>query len=565
MTFLRTRLLSASLTLVALVPVAGMAATDQLAPGRITWAACTDDLVDAEWRDAWGPRLQCGTLSVPRAYGAPESGAVDIGLVRVRAGEMSQRQGTIFFHFGGPGANPLDFLPQVAATWALASPDSAIDGDKRRLADRYDLLAIVPRGLRGGPRVTCGTPPGFSGGPDPTIDLADWNWSAFVREAREFATACSADAVQSTVNTHTHVLDMEKVRRSLGEPTVHFLGVSYGSWVGAFYAALFPGNAGRMVLDSSMDYTGTFEQQIDSLAPETHDLLLRRAVRPALRDPAYGWRERTEASVLDAIRAVPGEALRAWLGGIETPDELVAMLSLAEWIREVRATWTDAERWADVPAQLTRRARDHVFSPDAATDARVRDAAAELIDRLDSPQAPSSMTDMAVYFGTTCGDGRWTKDLKQLRHLAGVLGQRYPLHGGGPVLTGLICRFWPHAPRLTIPTQRLAESVPPILMVHAEFDVITPIDGALRAFEGTRDARMVVAQGMVGHGVFGMSDTPCVEHTVGRFLLTGTLPDERVTACPFVPRAAGREERAADGWPSLDSIRETLRERLRRS
>ncbi len=44
--------------------------------------------------------------------------------------------------------------------------------------------------------------------------------------------------------------DMDAIRAALGEPRTSFLGVSYGSYLGAAYAARFPHRVGRMVLDS---------------------------------------------------------------------------------------------------------------------------------------------------------------------------------------------------------------------------------------------------------------------------------------------------------------------------
>jgi pimeloyl-ACP methyl ester carboxylesterase len=41
----------------------------------------------------------------------------------------------------------------------------------------------------------------------------------------------------------------------LGEPTLNFLGLSYGTEIGAIYAALFPHRVGRMVLDGNLEHS----------------------------------------------------------------------------------------------------------------------------------------------------------------------------------------------------------------------------------------------------------------------------------------------------------------------
>jgi len=131
-------------------------------------------------------------------------------------------------------------------------------------------------------------------------------------------------------------------------------------------------------------------------------------------------------------------------------------------------------------------------------------------------------------------------------------------------MTGLICRHWNAGLYRKPPFSRLA-SVPPVLMVHAEHDTATPFAGAQRTLGAMPSAHMIVARGMLGHGVFGMSGTPCVEKGVGRFLLTGQLPDGRSSDCAFAPSPPSRTTRDAGPWPSARGLREELRTRLRRS
>ena len=48
---------------------------------------------------------------------------------------------------------------------------------------------------------------------------------------------------------------MERIRRSLGEDQISFLGFSYGTLLGALYAAVYPDRARAMVLDGAVDPT----------------------------------------------------------------------------------------------------------------------------------------------------------------------------------------------------------------------------------------------------------------------------------------------------------------------
>jgi pimeloyl-ACP methyl ester carboxylesterase len=55
------------------------------------------------------------------------------------------------------------------------------------------------------------------------------------------------------VSTIDVVRDLELLRRAVGDPQLNFIGVSYGTFLGAVYANLFPGNVRAMVLDGNVD------------------------------------------------------------------------------------------------------------------------------------------------------------------------------------------------------------------------------------------------------------------------------------------------------------------------
>jgi len=535
------------------------------APATITWFDCPSEVVSREWTAAFAGRLQCGTMPAPLSYQEPDWVTVDIGLIRVRAADASKREGAIFFNFGGPGAHPADYLPQTAASWQLASEDSQTDGDKRRIADRYDLVAVVPRGLHGSPQLHCGEAPGMGNGPDPLIDLADWNWAGFVKDAREFALRCGNQPLVRFVDTVSHVEDMEYARLSMGEPRMNFFGVSYGTWVGSYYARTFPEHMGRFVMDSSMDITSTLEQIHATLPAAAQDRFERTIVRRVLDDPAYGVAGPDAAAVMARLDRVPAQARRAWMTQIVSPAHLAAVLTLGPWIEDERQNWVDAEHWDTVGATLRERGRRHRFSTDHFVDLEIRAATEDLIDML-HPEAVFE-PDMAfgTYFAVACGDTRWNKTISDWRRTASETAARYPVKGGGGIMTGLICRHWNNGRfRPVAPMDRLAMA-PPLLLVHAEHDTATPLPGAERTLAAMPSARMIVARGMEGHGVFGMSGTPCVEKAVGRYLLTGAVPAERSTSCAFEPSAAGRPVREVGPWPSVDSLRDELRRRFLRS
>lgn len=522
----------------------------------ISWGACAPGMVDDRWLGAMRSRLECGSMLTPVDDDMPEKGLFAVGLVRVKAGDPAQREGSIFFNFGGPGANPLEFLPPTAYLWATRSVDHPIDGDKRRLADRFDLVAVIPRGLRGGTPYACDPSPENDVEADPTIYLADWNWAGLLRQTSELARACEGP-LQAYVGTLQHVRDMEHARRALGEPKLNFLGTSYGSWVGAFYAATYPGHAGRVVLDSVMNFAGTFEDQLGMMPKARQSQFVREALRPALADPArYGIGSDATAAMA-RFRAMPHLARDAWASVIDQPVHLVAALTLADWMRAEGNP--SGER-------LSELVQEHVFSLDPAMDRALRDTARELIARLGDPTSAGdgAPVEPSIYLAVICADTPWRKDRKALRIMANDMANRYPASNGGVVTTGLYCMNWTAPTRWRPALAELAKA-PPLLMVQAEFDPATPYDGAMRAFNASPGAYMVIARGASSHGLFGTSATPCVEQAVGRYLLTGERPATLLSTCDFVPSPRPRKSRRSPDSLDEHDVRAELIQRLRHS
>ncbi|MFU0243408.1 alpha/beta fold hydrolase, partial [Streptomyces scabiei] len=72
---------------------------------------------------------------------------------------------------------------------------------------------------------------------------------------KEFAEGCGADAPKLLrhVSTVEAARDMDVLRAVLGDEKLTYVGASYGTFLGATYAGLYPDRAGRLVLDGAMD------------------------------------------------------------------------------------------------------------------------------------------------------------------------------------------------------------------------------------------------------------------------------------------------------------------------
>lgn len=84
--------------------------------------------------------------------------------------------------------------------------------------------------------------------PDSVIDK-----QAYVDVFGQFQSSCSDNhggALFRRMGTEYAARDMDRVREALGEQAISFLGMSYGGYLGAVYASLFPDRVRAFVLDS---------------------------------------------------------------------------------------------------------------------------------------------------------------------------------------------------------------------------------------------------------------------------------------------------------------------------
>src|SRR5690349_13252412 len=79
--------------------------------------------------------------------------------------------------------------------------------------------------------------------------------SADVARAQRIAQACAVNggALIEHISTPNEARDIDRIREALGERRLSYWGVSYGTYVGAVYATMFPNRTDRVVLDSNDD------------------------------------------------------------------------------------------------------------------------------------------------------------------------------------------------------------------------------------------------------------------------------------------------------------------------
>ena len=521
----------------------------------LSWSPCPAGSLPDAIGTYLADRLECGRMVAPVANAGETTGMhaefMNVGLVRVKAGTPSERLGTLFFNVGGPGGNPALALPHMVYVWSTSDQQS--HPGMRQLADRYDVVAVIPRGVKGSDELSC---PAFTR-PDPRIGADDAGQWQLTEDAYATLAAACRDWRRQFMGTMNHVVDMEQARRLLGEPVLNFLGTSYGTWVGAAYAATYPEHTGRMVLDSAMDYSGTFEAQLEAASVQQQADFNQYIAHPLASDPRYGFNS-DENAIVARLRQMPLAALSDLAPLMAKPEDFVAALALV-----------DISPNGDMaPDDLRTRLAEHRFSADRALDDKIRSAALAMAsDAFSSFPAPepsgidrllAELVNTSVYETVVCGDTPWRATSSDLRGKAMTHAFLYPAAAPANIGMGLTCRSWPF-PRKERPSLKRLEKAPPVFIVQAEFDPATPLALAAKAFAASPGAYMMVAQGVRAHGILIGLDAPCIEEAASRYLLTGQLPATRFQACA----SEARRPRSLDNPVLQNPVADDALRRLR--
>lgn len=219
--------------------VAAPAANAQFRP-PITWEQCPVH-VDVEG-------AKCGRILVPMRYDNPALGDISIGFVKVPAKVPAARRGVLFGNPGGPG---LDAYSYFASKTVFDWP--------QEIQNEWDLIAVQPRGLMHSTDLNCAMPEPQNG-----AEMAKLQYDATVNPGAVNRELCekSRPGYTASITTYSNARDWDMVRWALGEDRISILGLSYGTYLGAAYASMFPHRTNKVVLDSAMDTNAQWQHLI---------------------------------------------------------------------------------------------------------------------------------------------------------------------------------------------------------------------------------------------------------------------------------------------------------------
>ena len=180
-------------------------------------------------------------------YDDPAGPTISVGVMRIPAADPSSRRGALFGNPGGPGGDAYTYFGNEDAgfTWP------------QEIRNEWDLVTVQPRGLLHSTPLECPAPP--------TPDLSSavkYQVESVVNTGAQSRAACqgSRPGYSETITTDTNARDWDAARRALGYERISVMGLSYGTYLGAAYASLFPQSTDRVVLDSAMDPDAQWQQ-----------------------------------------------------------------------------------------------------------------------------------------------------------------------------------------------------------------------------------------------------------------------------------------------------------------
>jgi pimeloyl-ACP methyl ester carboxylesterase len=456
--------------------------------------------------------FQCATARVPLNYRHPRERLIRIAVIRHLAAGHGRPAGSLFVNGGGPTAQIQDFVADYPALPAV-------------LRKRFNLITFDPRGFGSSSQVRCFSsiaaedkllapvePYPFPVGPAQT--------KVFERTYAKFGAQCArrAGALLEHDTTADVARDMNLLRQAVGARRLNYLGLSYGTGLGAVYANLFPAAAGRMVLDGNLNpVTWTSGGPVPSSVKEGDGpdtaaqtrAFLSLCGKQAASVCAFSAGSPTAtrarfATLLSRLRAHPvtigGQAL-----GYSAPFAIVPPRNVSSWQQaaaQLQQLWLATAAGPAAPA------------PHSAGT---------------SPAVTGPYDGIEQTFAVLCSD---TADPRNVGdYLAAArAGSRYGGFGKAAAWEEAPCAYWPDATgqdRYTGPWNRPTATT--ILVIGNTGDPVTPYHDSVVMAHDLARARLLTVDGF-GHTEF-FNPSTCASNYEFRYLTTGQLPPQG-TVCP---------------------------------
>lgn len=513
---------------VAAVPVSAAAA------GQGTSASPPVPVLN--WRSC-DSGFQCATARVPLDYQHPDGATISIAVIEHLATDRTRPAGTLFLNGGGPGAQIEGFVAAFAGIpAALRAQFTIITFDERGFGQSSPAQCFPDAAAEN--KLLTDLPTAF-----PVGARQDATWE---KTLARFDAACARNGgslLQHDTSTDD-ARDMDLIRQAVGAPELNYIGLSYGTGLGAIYANLFPATVGRMVLDGNLDPVAWSEGGTLPWALREGADLAAAAVTRSFLDlcgkattAGCAFSAGTPAATR-AKYATLLHRLRQHPVTIGTPPQA---FTYADTVNDVSLGQVAFVRlWQDAAVRLQQlwvaSAAGPVPVGDPVTGADDATAPSAANHAATAPDAAYSGLEQAV--AQLCADTADPRGAHAYEAAARLGNARSGGIGLGLAWQEEPCAAWPAGAsqdRYTGPWNHPTAS--PILVIGNTGDPVTPYHSAVAMSRDLARARLLTVNGL-GHTENLNPDTCATNYEI-RYLETGTLPPAG-TVCqqdtpPFPP------------------------------
>ena len=516
--------LSAGATVPAVAAPAGYHGTnpaesrrvDRVPTPKLGWYKCYD-------------YAECATVRLPLDYDKPRGATIEIAVLRVKARDQKHKIGSLFVNPGGPGGSATEI--------ALFAPYFLSDS----LLQRFDVVGVDPRGIGASTNVRC-----FRSVKDQTavLDLLSvglpWGRAqerTHVKGSKLLGEACSTTGrpVSGAMSTAEVARDMDVMRRAVGDKKLTYLGFSYGTALGQYYANMFPDRFRALVVDGVIDpraWVGNTSQILDARMHSAEGAY--RALIEILRRCDKAGGKYCAFAAGDPVKNFATIAARLRVKPLEITDEYgTYILTYADFVGGVLGTLYDPDAGdyltqvlADIWAALSGG------SPIALAH-RIR--AARTSKAYDFPYDNS----LEATTGVLCTDGRHPRDAGSWPAAVARRDQQAPYFGRAWGWLSSPCArdTWTVRDEDAYRGPFNHRTAAPVLLVGSFWDPATNYDSAVASSRQLPNSRLLSSNNW-GHTGYGTGT--CVTKAVDAYLLTA-VPPKKGTVCTDAPQPFTRK------------------------
>jgi pimeloyl-ACP methyl ester carboxylesterase len=459
-------------------PVAKQSPTPSPAAGKIAWTDC-------------GGGFQCGSLQVPLDYSNAQGRKISLALLRKPATDTANRIGSLLMNPGGPGESGIDFMRSDVRSFS-------------NLNRQFDLVTWDPRGVAGSTPINCVDGPTLDTylAIDTVLDDPQEKQTAIQSDV-DFANACQRKDgdLLPFLDSASTANDVDQIRAAVGDEKLTYLGFSYGTFIGQWYAHLFPTRVRALALDGVVDPAVSANQaQLDQVKGFEANLQAFLADCRSRATCAYGRSGDPSAKLSTAMQRLDVNPLRV---GNRSLTRSLAMTG-------VLVTLYSQDSWPYLDQAL------------AALDRGDGTILLLLADEYNQRKSDGSYDNLfnGAFQSTFCLDFPVPTDIASYDKLGPSFTQASPLFGPWSQYSNYQCAVWPSkAKRDEGPIK--VEGVPPILLVGGTDDPATPYSEAQSVNRQIAGSVLLTRQGN-GHTSYDAS--ACAHTAIDAYLINLTVP-----------------------------------------